>query len=533
MAARIAWGRLADAGGGRRRVATLRDVGILACAAAVLTWLVWPEGTAVRIVALVLLSFGALGFNGVLYLIAGEIAGAARAGQAVALMSTALFGGGALAAVPAGCAGRRRGLSQPLARRGRRVGRSACSRVPPRARPARGEPADSRRLQGPAPGHPRLCCLRGCAVSGRTGARAHRRLARSGWAWRRAPRWRRRLRRPRAARRPRHGADPARQAPPRRGDRRTSGCRAAPTASRRRARTSAPAAAAAGRTCATSGSSSTSSSRCSTRCSASPGCPSRRVEPIVPAVREYAYRNKLEYAWTSTPEGVALGFHRAGRWEEIVPLEVCLLTGDARQRRARGVRRLGARAGARGLRPARPHRLSAPPRRARGRAHRRAALHPRHRAPGDVPGVEELRGAAGRARAGRRRRAARRQRRRRRGRERHPHAPALRPRLVRGGDQRPAPARLGRLLPADQHRDGRRALPRRDRAGRADRRRDRVGPVLRHRLDRARAGGRRAPRDRHRDRRRGDRARARERARQRRRERAVRVHATPARRRAT
>ena len=34
MAARIAWGRLADAGGGRRRVATLRDVGILACAAA-------------------------------------------------------------------------------------------------------------------------------------------------------------------------------------------------------------------------------------------------------------------------------------------------------------------------------------------------------------------------------------------------------------------------------------------------------------------------------------------------------------------
>ncbi len=102
MAARVAWGRLADAGGGRRRVATLRDVGILACATAVLTWLVWPEGTAVRIVALVLLSFGALGFNGVLYLLAGEIAGAARAGQAVALMSTALFGGGAVAAVPLG-----------------------------------------------------------------------------------------------------------------------------------------------------------------------------------------------------------------------------------------------------------------------------------------------------------------------------------------------------------------------------------------------------------------------------------------------
>ena len=36
MAARIGWGRLADFGGGRRRVATLRDVGIFACAAALL-----------------------------------------------------------------------------------------------------------------------------------------------------------------------------------------------------------------------------------------------------------------------------------------------------------------------------------------------------------------------------------------------------------------------------------------------------------------------------------------------------------------
>jgi predicted MFS family arabinose efflux permease len=102
MAARIAWGRLADGGGGRRRVATLRDVGILALVAAVATWAVWPEGTTVRIVALVVLSFGALGFNGLVYVIAGELAGAARAGQAVALLSTALFGGGALGAVPLG-----------------------------------------------------------------------------------------------------------------------------------------------------------------------------------------------------------------------------------------------------------------------------------------------------------------------------------------------------------------------------------------------------------------------------------------------
>ena len=109
MTARIGWGRLADFGGGRRRVSTLRDIGMLACGAAVLTWVLWPEGTAIRIAALVILSLGALGFNGVLYVIAGEIAGAARAGQAVALMSTALFGGGALAAVPLGALADREG----------------------------------------------------------------------------------------------------------------------------------------------------------------------------------------------------------------------------------------------------------------------------------------------------------------------------------------------------------------------------------------------------------------------------------------
>ncbi len=124
-------------------------------------------------------------------------------------------------------------------------------------------------------------------------------------------------------------------------------------------------------------------------------------------------------------------------------------------------------------------------------------------------------GAARGARAWRRRSAARGQRRRGRGGQRHPDEAVVRALLVRGGDQRPAPARLGRLLPADEHRDGRRALPGRDRAGRADRRRDRLGPVLRDGLDRPCAGRLRAPRDRRRDRPRGHRAGARERARQR------------------
>ena len=37
------------------------------------------------------------------------------------------------------------------------------------------------------------------------------------------------------------------------------------------------------------------------------------LEPIVPAESIFAYRNKLEYSFTSGDDGVSLGFHRAGR----------------------------------------------------------------------------------------------------------------------------------------------------------------------------------------------------------------------------
>jgi 23S rRNA (uracil1939-C5)-methyltransferase len=52
------------------------------------------------------------------------------------------------------------------------------------------------------------------------------------------------------------------------------------------------------------------------------------LEPIVEAVSIYGYRNKLEYSFTETPDGPALGFHRAGRWDEVLPVERCLLTTD-------------------------------------------------------------------------------------------------------------------------------------------------------------------------------------------------------------
>ena len=52
------------------------------------------------------------------------------------------------------------------------------------------------------------------------------------------------------------------------------------------------------------------------------------LDPIVPAASQFAYRNKLEYSFTSGEDGVDLGFHRAGRWDEVIGIEECLLTTD-------------------------------------------------------------------------------------------------------------------------------------------------------------------------------------------------------------
>jgi len=52
------------------------------------------------------------------------------------------------------------------------------------------------------------------------------------------------------------------------------------------------------------------------------------LEPIVPAESAFFYRNKLEYSFTQTPSGPALGFHKAGRWDEVLEVEKCWLTTD-------------------------------------------------------------------------------------------------------------------------------------------------------------------------------------------------------------
>ena len=65
-------------------------------------------------------------------------------------------------------------------------------------------------------------------------------------------------------------------------------------------------------------------------------------------VEVFHYRNKLEYSFTQTPDGPALGFHRAGRWDEVLDIEQLLAHDrprqrDPRRRRATGRARSGSR----------------------------------------------------------------------------------------------------------------------------------------------------------------------------------------------
>ena len=101
---RIVWGRLADKSAGTRRMHVLRATGLVAAAAAVVMPIALATGVVTSFAATVVLAFGVFGFNGVLYLTAGEIAGADRAGRAVGLASMVVFGWGSLCAPVAGLA---------------------------------------------------------------------------------------------------------------------------------------------------------------------------------------------------------------------------------------------------------------------------------------------------------------------------------------------------------------------------------------------------------------------------------------------
>ena len=54
------------------------------------------------------------------------------------------------------------------------------------------------------------------------------------------------------------------------------------------------------------------------------------VEPIVPAVEQWRYRNKLEYSFGTDPDGrLVLGFHPPGNWREVVDVDEDILASEA------------------------------------------------------------------------------------------------------------------------------------------------------------------------------------------------------------
>ena len=58
------------------------------------------------------------------------------------------------------------------------------------------------------------------------------------------------------------------------------------------------------------------------------GIPEPPLESILPAEDVFHYRNKLEYSFTQLEDGPTLGFHKAGRWDEVLEVERCWLTTD-------------------------------------------------------------------------------------------------------------------------------------------------------------------------------------------------------------
>jgi 23S rRNA (uracil1939-C5)-methyltransferase len=58
------------------------------------------------------------------------------------------------------------------------------------------------------------------------------------------------------------------------------------------------------------------------------GFPDPPLEPILPAESVFRYRNKLEYSIAPGPAGPVLGFHKAGRWDEVIDIAECWLTTE-------------------------------------------------------------------------------------------------------------------------------------------------------------------------------------------------------------
>jgi 23S rRNA (uracil1939-C5)-methyltransferase len=80
------------------------------------------------------------------------------------------------------------------------------------------------------------------------------------------------------------------------------------------------------------------------------------LEPIVPALAQWRYRNKLEYSFGKGPEGeLVCGFHAPAGWNMVEPIEDCLLASErgnlAREAALRWCRGQGLLPWSRGGRP--------------------------------------------------------------------------------------------------------------------------------------------------------------------------------------
>jgi MFS family permease len=91
MVARIVWGKVADRQEGSRRARTLVEVGLVAAAGALVFTFALHAGPVAVIAAAVIFGFGALGWNGIVYVSAGELAAPELAGRSVAVAATVVF----------------------------------------------------------------------------------------------------------------------------------------------------------------------------------------------------------------------------------------------------------------------------------------------------------------------------------------------------------------------------------------------------------------------------------------------------------
>ena len=91
MAARLVWGRVEDRAGGTRRARTLVEIGLVAAVGGVLFALALHAGAVAVVATAVLFGFGAMGWNAIVYVTAGELAGHDLAGRSVALALTVVF----------------------------------------------------------------------------------------------------------------------------------------------------------------------------------------------------------------------------------------------------------------------------------------------------------------------------------------------------------------------------------------------------------------------------------------------------------